>query len=339
MSAPAIRGTRPPRDEGVAMLLVLWVILVLSLMIGGFAFTMHVETQVASFSRKQLKAEMLARSGLELARMEFILDQRSATKGGFDAPNQAWATNDMFVAHPLGEGTVDVRVSDEESKLPINRATPEQLKRLLDAVGLETFDADVIVDSIIDWIDGDDLHRLNGAESDYYLSLSPPYRAKNAPLDRVEELLLIRGVSPEIFYGTPQTDKEDARPGVGEFFTTLSSGQVNVNTASATVLEAWLGLSEAQVQAAITRRDGADGILGTEDDQPFRTADEFSSMLGALTPAESQQLGQLVTVNSQYFTVKSTGQVGGVQRTIIALMLREGGDVKVVTWREVRGGS
>ena len=295
--------------EGVALLLVLWVIMVLSLMIAGFAFTMHVETEVASFSRKQLKAEMLARSGIELARMELMLDLRSATKGGFDALSQPWATNDLYVANELGEGTIDVKVIDEESRVPINRASREQLQRLMEAVGLETFDADVITDSILDWIDGDDLHLLNGAESDYYLSLSPPYRAKNAPLDRVEELLLIRGVTPEIFNGAPATEGEDARPGLAGFFTTLSSGQVNVNTASAQVLEAWLGLSEAQVQAAITRRDGADGILGTEDDQPFRSVDEFLSMIGALPQTEQQQVRQLVSVNSQYFTVRSTGQV------------------------------
>jgi general secretion pathway protein K len=339
MNWPTIRSNQLQRTEGVVLMVVLWVIMVLSLLISGFAFTMHVETQVASFSRKQLKAEMLARSGIEVARMQLILDQRSTTKGGYDALNQEWATNELYVAHQLGEGTFDVKITDEESQLPINRATSEQLTRLMEVIGIEPFDADVIADSILDWIDADDLHRLNGAESDYYMSLSPPYRAKNAPLDRVEELLLIRGVTPEIFYGVPATDKEDARPGLGGFFTTLSSGQVNVNTASAEVLEAWLGISESQAQAAVTRRNGADGILGTEDDLPFQNTAEFFAMIGALTPQQQQQLGQLVTVNSQFFTVKSTGQVGGVKRTITAVLQREGGDARIVTWRETRGGS
>ena len=58
--------------QGIALVLVLWIIMVLSLLISGFAFTMHVETQVAAFSRKELKAEMLARSGIEVARMQLL---------------------------------------------------------------------------------------------------------------------------------------------------------------------------------------------------------------------------------------------------------------------------
>ena len=65
----------------------------------------------------------------------------------------------------------------------------------MDLLGIDPSDGDVIVDSILDWKEPGDLHRLNGAKSDYYESLSPPYSAKNAPLDRVEELLLIRGVT------------------------------------------------------------------------------------------------------------------------------------------------
>src|SRR5262249_40885991 len=57
-------------------------------------------------------------------------------------------------------------------------------------------------DSIIDWIDSDDDPRPNGAESSYYLGLSPPYRCKNGPLDSVEELLLVKGVTPQFFFGT-----------------------------------------------------------------------------------------------------------------------------------------
>ena len=87
-----IRRTPPTRRfrdrNGVAIVVVLWVIMVLSLLISGFAFTMHVETQVASYARKELKAEMLARSGIEVARMQLILDQQSPTEAGFDALNQ-----------------------------------------------------------------------------------------------------------------------------------------------------------------------------------------------------------------------------------------------------------
>ena len=330
---------RFPDNGGVAIVIVLWVVLVLSLLISGFAFTMHVETQVASYARKELKAEMLARSGVEVARMQLILGALSPTNSGFDALNQDWSTNELlYVDHELGDGIFNVKVTDEESKIPVNRVTDLQLKRLFGLLGVDAADGDVITDSILDWIDTDDLTRLNGAESDYYQSLSPPYRAKNAPLDRVEELLLIRGVTPELYQGTPATDTDPARPGLAEVFTTMSSGSINVNTASAIVLQA-LGLDEAQVQAVLSRRDGADGIPGTEDDLPFHSAEEFFAAIGNLDPATKLTAQALVTVNSSFFTVKSTGEVGGVKRTILATLFRNGAKIQTVMWREVREGT
>src|SRR5271170_2337338 len=102
MRGRALRTNCLTDDRGIAIVIVLWVVLVLSLLISGFAFTMHVETQVASYARKELKAEMLARSGIEVARMQLILDQQSPAATGFDALNQEWATNElMYVDHEL----------------------------------------------------------------------------------------------------------------------------------------------------------------------------------------------------------------------------------------------
>ncbi|HXI82871.1 MAG TPA: type II secretion system minor pseudopilin GspK [Verrucomicrobiae bacterium] len=339
MKSGASPTNRFPDNRGIAIVIVLWVVLVLSLLISGFAFTMHVETQVASYARKELKAEMLARSGVEVARMELIVGALSPTNSGIDALNQEWATNAlMYVDHELGDGIYNVKVTDEESKIPINRATDLQLKRLFGLLGADPADGDVITDSILDWIDADDLTRLNGAESDYYQSLSPPYRAKNAPLDRVEELLLIRGVTPELYKGTPATDTDPARPGLQDVFTTMTSGFINVNTASAIVLGT-LGLDDAQVQAVLARRDGADGIPGTDDDLPFHSAEEFFAAIGNLDPEAKQSAQPLVAVTSSFFTVKSTGEVGGVKRTILATLYRNAGKVQTVMWREVREGT
>jgi general secretion pathway protein K len=340
MSHSESRSDRDRKHDGVAIIIVLWVVMLLSLLISGFAFTMHVETQVASYARKELKAEMLARSGIEVARMQLIVGPQSPTATGYDALNQDWATNQtLYVDHELGEGSYNVKVTDEESKIPINTATEAQLKRLMDLLGIDPSDGDVIVDSILDWIDTDDLTRVNGAESDYYLSLSPPYRAKNGPLDRVEELLLIRGVTPDLFYGTPATDKDPARQGLGDVFTTMTSGQVNVNTASAIVLQTVLGLDDVQVQAVLLRRDGPDGIPGTDDDSPFSSVGEFLAAVGNLNPDALQAVQSLITVNSTYFTVKSTGQVGGVKHTILATFRRAGANMQTVMWREMREGS
>jgi type II secretory pathway component PulK len=244
------------------------------------------------------------------------------------------------VDHELGEGKYTVKITDEDGKLPVNQATEDQWQRLFHLLGVEQSDADVIADSILDWIDGNDLHRLNGAESDYYESLSPPYRAKNGPLDRIEELLLVRGVTPEIFRGQAAGDQpETAVPGLPEVLTANPTGRVNVNTAGPIVLEAWLGLDDRQTLLAVERRTGIDGMAGTEDDLPFRTINEFADLVAGADPALRQRITQQATVASSYFTVRSTGTVGGVQRTVTALLRLQGATVSITSWRERRGTS
>jgi general secretion pathway protein K len=340
MNRHAPEPCRLDGQRGVAIVIVLWVIMVLSLLISGFAFTMHVETQLASYARKELKAEMLARSGIEVAKMQLLLHQQSAADAAYDALNQDWATNEeLYVNHELGDGTFNVKITDEQSKMPINTASEVQLQRLMTLLNVDPSDGDIIVDSILDWKEPGDLTRLNGAKSAYYMSLSPPYRSKGALLDRVDELLLVRGVTPELYRGTPATDKDPAQPGLADVFTTMSSGQVNVNTASAIVLQAMLGLNEVQVQAVLSRRDGADGIPGTDDDLPFHTVEEFFATVGNLDATTLPVVQALVAVSSSYFTIKSTGEVGGVKHTILATVRRDNGNLQIVMWQEMREAS
>lgn len=325
-------------QRGVALVLVLWIIMVLSLLIAGFAFTMHVETQVASFNRKQTKAETLARSGIEYLRMQLLLNEQSITNSQYDALNQAWATNELFIDHELGEGKFTLKVTDEESKLPLNVLPQDQLRRVMEVLGVDASDADVLVDSIMDWREPGDLHRLNGAKSDYYQSLSPPYRCKNGPFERVDELLLVRGVTRELYNGGGTSTTNDAPlPGLKDLFTTTSSGLINVNTATRPVLQALLQ-DDTRVDQVLAIRDGGDGTPGTDDDQPFRTVADFLKQAGIPAGSLQTQLTSLLTVKSAFFTVKSTGEVGGVKRTITATLQRQNGSVVPVVWNERPGG-
>ena len=326
-------------ERGVTMILVLWVIMVLSLLISGFAFTMQVETQVASFSRKEQKAVLLARSGVEVARRQLLVHQKTPAEAGLVALNQVWATNKLlYVDHELGEGKFNVTVADEERKMPINLLTEGQLKRLMNALQVDPAERDTIVDSILDWREPGDLHRLNGAKSDYYQTLSPPYLAKNGPLDRVEELLLIQGVTRGLFEGAPATETDPARTGLRDLLTTSSSGKVNVNTASSLVLQVMFDLDEAHAEAILARRDGPDGVSGTDDDQPYRTVNDFIREAGGADP-RAQQWGQWAAVDSTVFTVTSTGEVNGVRRSVTASLRLQGNNYLVSAWQERRGGS
>jgi hypothetical protein len=116
-------------------------------------------------------------------------------------------------------------MTSEAAKIALNGIDPEFLKSIVEnlvregnrTAGLdrrEVAAVETIVNSIIDWQDRDDLRTGDdGAESDYYLGLSPPYRAKNARIDSIEELLLVRGVTADLVYGTP------GHPGLRDVFT------------------------------------------------------------------------------------------------------------------------
>jgi len=142
-----------------------------------------------------------------------------------------------------------VRLVDEAGKINLNRVDENILVRIFTNMGVEEPRRSIVVDAILDWRDEDILHRVNGAESDYYLSLSPPYTARNGPFDTVEDLLWVRGVTPELFYGV------EGGVGLKEIFSVDSPiDRVNLRTASAEVCSALLGLPLEKCRAFIEER-------------------------------------------------------------------------------------
>ena len=108
---------------------------------------------------------------------------------------------------PLGDGTISVRIGAER-KFNINALGPEVLSQSLVAAAgsIPSSLRTVILDSLMDWVDPDIDTRVNGADEEAYLvepnlPLLRPYLVKNGPLDDISELLLIRGITPELYYG------------------------------------------------------------------------------------------------------------------------------------------
>ncbi|HSY18182.1 MAG TPA: hypothetical protein VK815_07605, partial [Candidatus Acidoferrales bacterium] len=91
---------------------------------------------------------------------------------------------------PVGDqgGTISVKIVDLERKVNVNSAPPLLLQQVLTVMGVDAGDITGVSDAILDWIDADDEPRPGGAESDYYQGQNPPYYAKNAPMDNIEEL-------------------------------------------------------------------------------------------------------------------------------------------------------
>jgi general secretion pathway protein K len=182
---------------------------------------------------------------------------------------------------------------DESGKIDLNLAPEVILRNLMNSLNLPGEDKDLLVntlvDSILDWRDPDDFHRLQGAENDYYQSLPHPYQAKNGNFDTVEELILVKGVTPEILYGN------DQKPGLVDFLTVQAkTNKINLNAASKSVLMALPGMTP----------EIAEAVAAYRQDKEIQSLQEIAGLLG-----EAQaQLAPYVTVAAgNTFTVESRG--------------------------------
>lgn len=335
--------------SGVALIMVMVAIFALSVLVGAFAYAMKVETKLAQNSNNGESLIWLGRSGVELAR--YILAEQMVVPGEpYDSLNQKWAggpgsinasnsplANISLENYRIGDGTVTLKITDLERKININTASEPILQQALTSMGLDASETPAITDGILDWIDSDDATRVNGAESDYYQSLDPPYFAKNGAIDDLSELLLIRGISQDVFWGHASSNHMAAAfqkvdrygkaiqeptytAGLAEIFTPLSRGKININTASSTVLQAIPGVEPNLADQIIKLRSGPDGIDGTDDDTPFvRPGDGIEAVVGR---AAASQIQQYCDVRSYTFEVRVDAEIGGSKRTFFAIIGR-----------------
>lgn len=338
----------------MALIIVLLVVFALTVTAATFAYQMRVETRLATTTRSESELEWLGRSGVEYAKWILSLQQQVPGEQAYNGLNQFWAggpgslmTADnpfegvSLVNVPVGEGRFSVRIVDEERKFNINRANPQLLELALDVVGADAGDGSIIANSILDWIDRDDFPKIGGgAESDFYLGLDPPYLAKNGPVDDITELLKVKGVTPELFYGGSYSVSgfrgggsgfaSGAAIGAGGsglvgVFCALSTGQININTAPEPVLALALGGDRTSARQVIQLRAGPDGQEGTLDDEPARNPAELARLLGPVGGgAGAGQLNAAWTTVSSHFLVQVSAEFGATRRRYLALIRRGG---------------
>src|SRR5512145_1718052 len=196
-----------PGEKGIALIIVLWIMMLLIVM--TLAFSVMVRTEVFSTIafKEQMENKYLAEAGLQKAMMEIIYRSANKYQPVYNDERDISPVDGTFRDGRLDDGYYRFAMTDESGKINVNLLTDASgiiLNNLLVNLGAEKNQADTIVDSILDWKDGDDLHRLHGAENDYYLSLNNPYRAKDAYFDNLEELLLVKGMTRDILYGTDE---------------------------------------------------------------------------------------------------------------------------------------
>jgi general secretion pathway protein K len=296
------------------------------------------QVQASTNFRDSVSLGAMNRSGLSLARAALLADQNS---NNFDSPFDSWNTLDKNNLTTLfGQSNITVTVTDLSGRLQVNalvstekdvkkRNMQEKLQRDLwlrfltsGKVAIENeAEAIVLIDSIKDWIDEDDDERDNGAEQGYYLSLERPYHPRNAPVLDPEELLFIRGMTKDIFYGN-----ED-HPGIAGYLTvTGRDGKININSAPAPVLAALAeGLDDEMVQNMIAFRKDEGNRDALSRPAWYRQVDGI--------PGDVTLEKDLVTVESYYFRVTSSVQRNNMSRKGSGIIYRDkSGAQRLLRW-------
>lgn len=294
------------RERGAVLLVVLWVVLAMSLLAVSFSATIRTEVDASRYLVEQKQAYYMARAGLEYAVYEIL---RTRAPGGGGAPmgpgmggGGMAAIVPPFMSLNLTGGGFDVEIIDESGKINVNAAPDFVIYNLLIMVGMNENVAAEVTDSILDWVDVDDMPRPFGAELDYYLMQNPPYRAKNGPISVPEELMLVKGITPEIFYGRKGLS-QNGDPveyfGLKKYLTTFATGAaININSAPVPVLASLPGLDYASALA----------IADMRSQVPFTNMVQLEQGIAGLSGEASSFLG---IIQSNVYTLNCVGRLEG----------------------------
>lgn len=276
---------------------------------GGVRSKLVLASRLSDRAELRLAAEAGARKGLAEVK-------KQDTSLAADSFGEGWASNEgLFKGMEIGSAVVDVSydyfddadgkthlrygIVDEERKINLNTAGFDVMKRLFkEALGMDDMEAQTLAFCVMDWRDADSFSQATGAEDNYYQGLTHPYDCKDAPLDIIDELLLVRGVTATIY--------EE----LNNHATVYGDGSVNINTAPKAVLLA-LGLHERLVTKILSYRRGEDSADGTADDNFFQDKAAIAGQLSQNASLDAEETAQLsnaaaqnlLGVSSRYFRI------------------------------------
>ncbi len=282
-------------QRGIALLIVLWVMTIIMATVLSFSMMTRAETHGTLAFKEGMEKKFLAEAGIERGIMEIIYRTVNLNQTVLLAGEEPWRPDGAAHIVDTEKGGYIVRITDDTGKISLNGLTDASgviLKNLLTNQGVTPENADIIVDSIMDWKDADELHHLSGAESDYYMTLKNPYKARNADFETLEELILVKGITPEVLYGGGKTK------GIIHFLTVHNkTGQININYAPKEVLAALPGMNAAM----------ADRIIEIRASSEIRGPEDVKDILGDSYSLAAPYISFATAGASQVYSVEATG--------------------------------
>jgi len=244
---PRHRTSAPAKQNGIALILVLGLVIFLTVVALAFSDNQRVTTQIASNTVQIARAQAAAdgavhRMVYELARPRPADAQAALAQWKADGIAHEWAENGLQIA---------VSAKSEAAKIDLNFAAEPLLKQVFVSGGASEEEADAIVAAVKDWTDADNLKRPNGAEADDYRAAGRKVLPANDFFIAIEELQNVLGVSPKLYNAVAPFLTVNAR-----------SPGIDPQTASINVMRLVPGIDAAQAQAWIEQRDQAlrDGL-------------------------------------------------------------------------------
>ena len=321
--------------------MVLWVMAILSVVALEFSFAMRTEITITKNHKEDLQRYAMAEGGVQRAITELIykhdarVQQSRKTLSLEEIPpeQREWVADGRSHTLLFDQGSCEIRIMSEAGKININMVSEFLLRKVIGQLGPEGEANDVVVDSVLDWRDTNDFYRANGAENDYYLSLKEPYYCKNGNLDSIEELLLVKGVTPNLYHGkkgTPEGEEGSGdRVGLKDIFSIYSPGeQVDINSATPLVMNMVLGIPREVSQQMVKARE----------EKSFENQQDLLNRVPELAPFIGE-IGRFIAFRSAlpYYTIESRAKLKdgpSMQglKTIVKIDPREKEGYKIVQW-------
>ncbi len=317
-------------DRGFALILTILVISLIVMLTLQFTVSMRTDLTSSANFKDGILLNAIARSGFNCA-MGLLSEDGSAND--FDSLNEMWAQTEGFseiAGAMFEEGWFVVEISDLSGRIQINQLVDmngkvvEAQRALLERfLGSEEFGMDPdavanLVDAIKDWIDADDEVTRFGAENGYYRSQETPISCGNGPLEFLSEMLLIRGMTKEIFYGTKE------KPGIAQYLSVCGDGRININTAPPQVLKALAeGIDDEMIQEMLAYR--------MDENNDLANPGWYQGITGlGLAPIDPS----LVSTSSFCFEIKSTGIKDSMRKVVTGSVSREkDNEIRILSWK------
>ena len=300
-------GNQINNQKGFALLLSLLVLLLLIVIILEVDFQTRADLRASGNFRDDVKAFYLARSAITAGEAILKEDSRMDTRpNSYDGLDELWAY--PVPEYPLGDGTLSGSITDESGKINLNalignndKPVPwrkNQLLLLFDLLQINADQAASIVDSIVDWLDKNNEPERFGAEEGFYRGMTPPYSPKNGPLDTLEELHMVKGITDDIYKK------------IFPYLTVYGDGKINVNTADKLVLQSLIeGIDETMIRKAI-------------DGRPYIKETKFTDNLTSELKNKMTTAGVALSIKSNVFSILAEGKVQDTRKIVRAVVKR-----------------